>query len=159
MHITMSLGTDIYVAKKIKLTILGIAVKYGDEEVDAKSFKFEDISRQDEFDKIEKFEDNNSEVIFKINADLTKVINVWYYFTISDIFARIGGYKALADPIFAMFFPLMTLSYLHKLSRIIKQNKIKEYLAELKRLSFDLFVKLKHDQELQKKIVEYNHKL
>jgi hypothetical protein len=42
------------------------------------------------------------------------------YFNYSDMFAKLGGYKALIDPIFYSFFPFFTLSYLLKLARIIK---------------------------------------
>jgi hypothetical protein len=153
MNIKMSLEKDIYVGIKKNVTILGVPIKYSNEEVDSKSFHFQDLGRINEFEKIEKSEENDNEVIFKVNIDLRKVINIYDYFTISDILAIIGGYKALAGPVLAMFFPLLTLSYLHNLSRIIKQHKIKEYLIELKKVCFDLFIKLKNDNELLKKII------
>jgi hypothetical protein len=76
------------------------------------------------------------------------------YFAYSDIFAKLGGYKALIDPIFFAFFPLFTLSYLHKLSRIIKQTRMKEYVNELKEIAFSLHNKLKGDKELCDRIIE-----
>ena len=81
------------------------------------------------------------------------------YFAISDIFAKLGGYKALIDPLFMATFPFFTLSYLHKLSRIIKQTRMKEYVNELKTIAFALHMKLRSDKELCKRITaEYPEK-
>ena len=79
---------------------------------------------------------------------MMRINKVLRYFSYADIFAKLGGYKALVSPFFVAFFPFFTLSYLHKLSRIIKQNRMKEYLNELKRISYDLHMKLKKNKEL-----------
>jgi hypothetical protein len=57
-------------------------------------------------------------------------------FTYSDIFAKLGGYKALIGPFFAATFPFFTLSYLVKLARVIKQRRLKEYTKELIKFAF-----------------------
>ena len=74
-------------------------------------------------------------------------------FTYSDIFAKLGGYKALVGPLFLAFFPFFTLSYLIKLARVIKQRRMKEYTNELKTYAFKLYQKLRGDKELQGRIV------
>lgn len=70
------------------------------------------------------------------------------YFSYSDILAKLGGYKSILDPIFVAILPFFTLSYLHKLSRIIKQTRMKEYVKEMKKLSFELHNMLKKDKKL-----------
>ena len=90
-------------------------------------------------------EEKSSSIIIKLNTDLNMAISTYDFFTYGDILAKIGGYKAIAEPIFHMFFPLLTLSYLHKLSRIIKQRKMKDYINVLKPISFDLYLKLRDD--------------
>jgi len=69
-------------------------------------------------------------------------------FTYSDIFAKLGGYKALVGPLFLAFFPFFTLSYLIKLARVIKQRRMKEYTNELKTYAFKLYQKIRVDKEL-----------
>ena len=62
----------------------------------------------------------------------------------------------MIGPFFAAFIPIFTLSYLHKLSRIIKQTRLKEYLNELKLIVFPLYLKLKDNNDLQSKIITIN---
>jgi len=78
-------------------------------------------------------------MIIRINADMLLLEKYVTHFSYSDIFAKLGGYKALMDPFFMAFFPFFTLSYLHKLSRIIKQKRMQEYVGELKEKAFGLY--------------------
>ena len=59
-------------------------------------------------------------------------------------------------PLLVATFPLFTLSYLIKLSRIIKQHNLKAYIFELRTIAFALHQRLKDDKELQAKIIRYD---
>ena len=55
-------------------------------------------------------------------------------------------------PLFNIFVPLFAVYFIHKLSRIIKQMKLKSYVNLLKEIAFPLFIKLFADKELLKKL-------
>ena len=83
-------------------------------------FSNEDIFSLDNYGYVEKILKSSNEIISEINTDLIMMIKIIRYYGYDDIFAKLGGYKALGEPFLVAFFPLFTLSYLIKLSRIIK---------------------------------------
>ena len=79
---------------------------------------------------------------------MLEIIKIMDYFTIANIGAKLGGYKALLEPLLVATFPFFTLSYLVKLSRIIKQTRMKEYLQHLKDTVYPIYFTLRDDKDL-----------
>jgi len=85
-----------------------------------------------------------------------QVLTIIDYFKYRDVFATLGGYKSLIEPLLNMFIPFFVLSYLHKLARIIKQRRMKEYLNKLKEIAFPMYRAFNKDTALKDIIVLKN---
>ena len=79
------------------------------------------------------------ELVIRISVDLIRILTIVDFYSVKDMFSKLGGYKALINPLIHLFIPFFVLSYLYKLARIIKQTRMKEYLNKLKEISFPLF--------------------
>jgi hypothetical protein len=91
-------------------------------------------------------------MIIDVDVDMMRILTIATYFSIRDIFAKLGGYKALIEPLIGLFVPLLVLSYLYKLARILKQRRMKEYLAKLKEFGFPMYRNMNKDNMLKEKI-------
>jgi len=61
------------------------------------------------FGHIEKSGPPSDQLIVKINVDLMRILTITDYFSIKDISAKLGGYKALIDPLIGMFIPFFSI--------------------------------------------------
>jgi hypothetical protein len=113
---------------KVKTKILGVPLTYEDEVTELSHFHFGDKQLLNNFGHVEKEKRGSNELIVRVHVDLMRILTITSYFSIRNILAKLGGYKALIDPIIGLFIPFFVLSYLHKLARIIKQRRMKEYL-------------------------------
>ena len=95
-------------------------------------------------------------LFIRIHVDLMRILTITSYFSIRNILAKLGGYKALIDPLIGMFIPFFVLSYLHKLARIIKQRRMKEYLNQVKSVCFPMYRAMNKDVVLKDKIVAHH---
>ena len=85
-------------------------------------FHYQNLANVDNFGFLKKRPDktNHNQFVIRIDADMMRINKIIKYFSYADIFAKLGGYKALIGPLFVALIPFSALSYLHKLSRIIK---------------------------------------
>jgi hypothetical protein len=119
--------------------ILGIPLTYVDEIENEADFHFEQNELLNRFGHILKDNKPSEELVIRINVDLMRILTIVDFFSYKNMFSKLGGYKALLDPLLSLFIPCFVLSYLHKLARIIKQTRMKEYIGKLKEIAFPLF--------------------
>ena len=80
------------------------------------------------FGHIRKVKVPSEELVIRISVNLIRILTIEDFFSYKDMLSKLGGYKALLDPILRMFVPFFVLSYLYKLARIIKQKRMQAYL-------------------------------
>ena len=88
-----------------------------------------------------------SSIIFNIRSNFMVETHIFIFYSASTFFSKLGGYYASFTALFSYLAPIFMLYFLYNLALIIKQQRRKKYVSELK-LTTHRFLQILDDYKL-----------
>lgn len=84
---------------------------------------FVSINREDKF--------NASSIIINVLPEFTKRVYTLNHITVSDLFTRIGGFRAALGPLFEVLSPIFVIYFLNYLAKVIGEKMADSHQIEM----------------------------
>ena len=115
----------------VNSTILGIPNSWtNDTDKVLKLHKILDLDQNGELWMNDEFA--TSSIIFNIRSNFMVETHIFIFYSASTFFSKLGGYYASFTALFSYLAPIFMLYFLYNLALIIKQQRRKKYVSELK---------------------------